>query len=237
MNHKEWIPTTKNKKKKEHIRVLSEQHGAVISHGDIELGEVPTPPRPLPLPLARPSIRRPQRTKERHQEVLVQRVPHEPDPPAPHEAQEGVGIDARNSISSAAIGVPGPRVDRPHALPPVPEAVPRVPVEGAGPIVEGSSRTQGIAGPSAGGEVGGAAATRGRRRAARVCGVRGGGVGEEEGGGIEEGKAYGEDGENGRREAGPGRWGVRVPLVSHFTAVGVWEPGVTQTRKVPGLVK
>lgn len=159
----------------------------MVGDGDIELGEVAAPPCPLTLPLARPSVGRVEGAEECHQEVLIERVPHEADPPAPHGGEEGGRVDAGERGSTAVVGEPDPGVDGVHVLPSVPEAVPGVPMKDARPIVE--RPPPGVARPSADGEIAPAAA--GERWALGMNGVWEGrsGGGEEEGGGVEDGGA------------------------------------------------
>jgi hypothetical protein len=159
----------------------------VVRDDDVIPGEVAAAPRAPPLPLARAAVRRPERAQQRHDQVLRQRVPHEPDPPPPGHGQELRGVDPRDGAAAAAGGRPGERGDGWAA---VAGAVPGVAVEGAGGGVE--RRRQGLPGgdPAAGGGVGGggAAGERLRLRLMRRR-PRGRGRGEEE----EEGEGNGEE--------------------------------------------
>lgn len=150
----------------------------MVSNRDIKLGKMSPSPRPFPLPLLGARIGRPQYTKERNQEVLIQRVAHEPNVLVPHQTQEPNRVDP---VQAATFGDPSPRIDRDHVLSLVPQAVPGVPVERARLVVHGFPGFR-VADPSAVEEVAGSGDLlfgrgRGRRR---------GGRGSEESGGEEE---------------------------------------------------
>lgn len=64
--------------------VFSEKNGSVISDSDIELREVTPTPSFLLFPLDSTRVSRSKHTQQRNHEILVQRVPDEPDVPVPH---------------------------------------------------------------------------------------------------------------------------------------------------------
>lgn len=101
----------------------------MVSDDDVLLGEVASAPRATPLPLAGAVVRRAERAEERDNEVLRQRVPHEPNPSPPGSGQEPRGVDPRHDGAAAAGGRPG---ERRELGPAVAEAVPGIAVEGAG---------------------------------------------------------------------------------------------------------
>lgn len=115
----------------------------MVRDGDVESGEVAAPPRPLPLPLARPAVGGAERAEQRDDEVLVEGIADEPYPLPPEGSEEELGVDAGEE---AGEGVPGEGGYPLHVLPRVLDAVPRVAMERARGRVERGRRT-GIDGP------------------------------------------------------------------------------------------
>ena len=108
----------------------------MISDGDIELGKISTPPSTLLFPLLSALISDPENAEKRNQEILIEGVPDKPNIPIPHHIQEPKRVDP-GQIAPAWDPFPG--VDEAEILALVSDAVPRVSVEGAGFVVEGSA--------------------------------------------------------------------------------------------------
>ncbi|XXG49030.1 hypothetical protein AAC387_Pa02g3322 [Persea americana] len=120
----------------------------MVSDCDIEFRKVPSSPSPLPLPLARSSIGRSQNTEKRNQEILIQRVPNEPNSPVSHQTQKPNGID---TWGIAVFRDPFPGIDRFHVLSLVSEAIPGVSMKWARSVIDGG--VMGVLDPTAPGEI------------------------------------------------------------------------------------
>lgn len=98
------------------LLVFSEKNGSVISHSDVELREVSTTPSFLLFPLDSTRISHSKYTQQRNHEILVQRVPNEPDVLVPHPLKKPGRV---NPTQPAPIGDPSPRIDDTHVFSPV----------------------------------------------------------------------------------------------------------------------
>lgn len=105
----------------------------MISHSDIELGKIGTFPSTFLFPLLSTLISKPENTKKRNQEILIERVPNEPNIPIPHTTQKPNRVDP---VQVASMWDPFPRVNEGEILTLVSDAVPGVSVKGAGVVVE-----------------------------------------------------------------------------------------------------